>query len=95
MEATTSISKARATQFQMPQAANCFRPLPFPTVTEVAELKHVYIMAVHGGRPSVLTNGNKRIEPSAPDPTVWLGTAPTQPIDKTLFCAVPWNSWIP
>ena len=95
VEAITSISKARATPFQMQQAANCSRPLPLPTVTEVAELKHVYNMAAHRGRLSVPTPGNNRIEPSAPDPTIWLGTSPTQPIDKTLFRAVPGNSWIP
>ena len=95
VEAITSISKARATQFQMQQAANCSRPLPLPTVTEVAELKHVYNMAAHRGRLSVPTHGNNWMEPSAPDPTIRLGTTPTQLIDNTLFRAVPGNSWIP
>ena len=95
MEAITSISKARATQFQMQQATNCSRPLRFPTVTEAAKLKSVYDMAAHRGRLSVQTHGNNWMEPSAPDPTIWLGTTPTQLIDNTLFCAVPGNSWIP
>ena len=49
MEAITSISKATATQFQMQLATNCSRPLPFPTVSEAAKLKHAYNMAAHRG----------------------------------------------
>ena len=55
MEAIASITKATATQFQMQEATNCSRPLPFPTVTEAAKIKHVYEMAAHRGRPSVPT----------------------------------------
>ena len=95
MEAITSISKATATQFSMQQVTNCSRPLPFPTVTEVAKLKDNYNMAAHRGRPSVPTHGDKGMGPSDPDPTLWLGTKPTQPSNKTLFRAAPGNSWIP
>ena len=55
MEAITSISKATATQFQMQQATNCSRPLPFPTVKEAANLKRAYDMAPYRGRASVPT----------------------------------------
>ena len=37
----------------MQQATNCSRPLPFPTVSEAAKLKHIYNMAANRGCPSV------------------------------------------
>ena len=55
MEAITSITKATATHFQMQQATNFSRPLPFPTVKETARLKRAYNMATPRGRPFAST----------------------------------------
>ena len=52
MEAITSIASATATRFQMQQATNLSRPLPFPTVKETDSLRLAYDMAATRGHPS-------------------------------------------
>ena len=52
MEAIMSIASATATRFQMQQATNLSRPLPFPTVKETDSLRLAYDIAATRGRPS-------------------------------------------
>ena len=52
MEAITAIAGSTATLFQMQQATNRSKPLPFPTVKETAFLRDAYDGSEPRGRPS-------------------------------------------
>ena len=52
MEAISAIANSTATQFQMQQATNITKPLPFPTVKETAILQKAYDSAAIRGCPS-------------------------------------------